>query len=545
MSTRGPSLPEHQTTPRTWPAVGLSLMLCLATISCQSSETSSQAGRATVNQHPLAEPVRTSQTPDRRLEGLPVLGSLRLKKSAEIDSSRLSVGFETLDRRLFEPEKTYAHLADLGVKWARVQTGWCRCETEKGRYDFGWLDEVVDQLRRIGIQPWFNVGYGNKLYTPQATHEFAVGWAPTNSDEARTAWLAYVGALVEHFKGRVTHFEIWNEPNLKFYWQPNGPDPKQYADFVRLTAAEIRRRHPKAVIIGGGLSGGLMPGGLAFAEKCLEAGLAESIDGFSVHAYERVPETAATSENVARLRAMLDRRKPGLVIWQGEGGSPSRSDGFGSMSNLNWNEERQAKYLLRRVVHDVAADLALVSYFTTCDLKSYVGRGVTEKFAYFGLLRGEEYTPKPSYNAYRCLNTLLGGQTRPVNDWPLAVRRTPEHGTAAAAEAPTIRQAVFLRDRAVLLAWWSPANLVEDKADGLMRPYEPATVDLDLPRQSSHRLSDPVLVDPMTQLVYDLRSRCVAEDDGQRLVAIRGLPLLDYPLFVADRADVEIVPPKP
>jgi hypothetical protein len=522
--------------PRERAVFGLSLALCLSSMSCQAQE-----GRTTVNaDQPGARPQPAITT----FEGLPVLGLLRLKKSAEIDSSRLSVGFEALDRRLFEPEKTYAYLADLGVKWARVQTGWCRSETEKGRYDFAWLDEVVDQLRRIGIQPWFNVGYGNKLYTPESTHEFAVGWAPTNSDEARAAWLAYVGALVEHFKGRVAHFEIWNEPNLKFYWQPNGPDPKQYTDFVRLTAAEIRLRHPKAVIIGGGLSGGLLPGGLAFAEKCLEAGLAESIDGFSVHAYERVPETAATAENVARLRAMLDRCKPGLVIWQGEGGSPSRSDGFGSMSNLNWNEERQAKYLLRRVVHDFAADLAMVSYFTTCDLKSYVGRGVTEKFAYFGLLRGEEYTPKPSYNAYRCLNTLLSGHTRPTDEWPVAVRRTPEHGTAP-EEIPPIRQAVFIRDRALVLAWWSPATLVEDKADGLMRPYEPATVDLDLPRQSSHKLSDPVLVDPMTQLVYDLRSRCIAEEGGQRLVAIRGLPLLDYPLFVTGRADVEIVPSNP
>jgi hypothetical protein len=210
------------------------------------------------------------------------------------------------------------------------------------------------------------------------------------------------------------------------------------------------------------------------------------------------------------------------------------------MSNLNWNEERQAKYLLRRVVHDVAADFALVSYFTTCDLKSYAGRGVTEKFAYFGLLRGEAYTPKPSYDAYRCLNTLLGGPTRPVNDWPLAARLSSERSTDGAAEAPPIRQAVFFRARALVLTWWSPVNLVEDKVDGLMRCYEATTVDLDLARQSSRQLNDPVLVDPMTQMVYDLRSRYVTEDDVPRSVAIRGLPLLDYPLFVTGREDVEI-----
>lgn len=94
-------------------------------------------------------------------ERLEVLGKVRPRPSKSIAASPLGVGFETLDRQMFAPEPTYPFLAQLGAKWARVQTGWCRCEPAKGKYDFAWLDAIVDRLLAIGIQPWFNLGYGN------------------------------------------------------------------------------------------------------------------------------------------------------------------------------------------------------------------------------------------------------------------------------------------------------------------------------------------------------------------------------------------------
>ena len=74
---------------------------------------------------------------------LEVIGKVRPRPSAQIAASPLGVGFETLDRKMFEPEPVYPFLAELGAKWARVQTGWCRCEPAQGKYDFAWLDAIV------------------------------------------------------------------------------------------------------------------------------------------------------------------------------------------------------------------------------------------------------------------------------------------------------------------------------------------------------------------------------------------------------------------
>jgi len=116
-----------------------------------------------------------------------LLGKVRPRSSAAIAASPFSVGFETLDRKMFDPQRTYAHVGALGVKWARVHTGWCRTEVERGRYDFAWLDAVVDGLLKVGVQPWFCVGFGNRLYTPAAPYESAVGWIPTGTPEGQAA----------------------------------------------------------------------------------------------------------------------------------------------------------------------------------------------------------------------------------------------------------------------------------------------------------------------------------------------------------------------
>ena len=71
------------------------------------------------------------------MEQLKKIGTIQPKKSSEIEYSKISLGFEKLDRDVFDPEKAYDKVADCGVKKARIQSGWQRTEKEKGVYDFG------------------------------------------------------------------------------------------------------------------------------------------------------------------------------------------------------------------------------------------------------------------------------------------------------------------------------------------------------------------------------------------------------------------------
>jgi hypothetical protein len=182
-----------------------------------------------------------------------------------------------------------------------------------GTYDFAWLDTIVNSLCDIGIQPWMNLTYGNKLYMPDAPNEYAMGWAPV-TETARQGWIRFVRALTEHYRDRIRHWEIWNEPNL--LWSPRGPSAVAYTELVKQTSPVIRASIPNAVVIGGALGD---TDHVSFLQSCLEAGMADDVDRVSVHLYRLIPESM--DDDVKKMRAMMAQRKPTLDLWQGEAGS--------------------------------------------------------------------------------------------------------------------------------------------------------------------------------------------------------------------------------
>lgn len=450
----------------------------------------------------------------------PAIGKVKPRSGLEIEASPLGVGFETLDRKMFLPERTFDALAKLGVKWARVQTGWCRCETVKGTYDFAWLDEVVDGLNKIGVRPWFNVGYGNKLYTPDAPETTAVGWIPENSDEARQAWLAFVRELARHYRGRVSHFELWNEPNVMPFWRPGKPTPEGYVAFIRRTAETIRVESPGCVVIGGAFCG--FP--TDFFKASLERGLAQHVDRITCHPYALIPEKGYAPV-IQTWRELLAAANPQVALWQGECGCPSTATSTGALSEYPWTESRQARWLLRRVINDLRLKFELVSWYHACDQVGYrlVGYPKGKSGAYYGLMRMGDYTLKPSYYAYQTLCALFDARTQ-VSD---VATLTFSASDLKIGKASQIEHAVFARKGAPVCAYWLPLNVMNDT------PAQRVEVTVTL--KEGAPLNAPVLVDPLSGSVFKAEG---AREGGKWVFA--GLPLTDYPLLITDEGAIEI-----
>jgi hypothetical protein len=383
---------------------------------------------------------------------------------------------------------------------------------------------VVDRLRQIGVQPWFNLGYGNRLYTPEAPDASAVGWAPLWSDEARQAWLRFTRALAEHFRDRVKHWEIWNEPNIKGFWKPRTPDAADYVELVRLTAPVIGQVVPGAVIVGGALAG--MP--LDYLKKCLEHGLGQLVEKISYHPYRPVPEAKYDAE-VAAFRDVLTRHNPKAALWQGENGCPSQPGGAGALKDNAWTERRQAKWLVRRILSDLRLRIELTSYFHLVDLVNYNwGKGGSGQTNFKGLLRGTDYTPKPAFFAYQCLGALFDAQTRRA-DLPLELSAP---AGAAPLDQQALRTAGFVRGGRPLYAYWWPAGTDEE------RDVRPST--LKLPDPPEGRLDAPVLIDPLTAKVHGLAGAVRSGAAWQ----IEQAPLADYPLLVTEKSLLPLSEPE-
>lgn len=456
----------------------------------------------------------------------PHLGKIKNKRSTEIESSRLGVGYETLDRDMWDAAPSWPVLNDLGVKWARVQTGWAKTEKVKGVYDFTWLDEIVDKLIERGVCPWLSVSYGNSLYTEAATPD-GVGFPPIYTEVERQAWTNYVQALTRHYRNRVLHYEIWNEPDAGFF-KPKA-DPVLYVELVKLTVSAIKSEFSGAFIVGGALGVAMHPGGLEFTEACLKCGMADHIDAISYHGYKFLPEQYADQEFPAYLR-LLRRYKPSLQYWQGETGCPSKvpKGNTQALAGMTVTEEIQARWLLRRVLTELNHDARMVSYFNMGDFTKYLFGGELGYTSHYGLIRMEDGKCKPSYTALQSLATLLHDPLEIADGRTSFRMQTGDDDDPITREqAAAAYQVNLVRGDVPVHAWWLREQVEKDCV------WKSITMYYWL--EGSLRLPDPVLINPATQDVFQLRLK-----RNYRMNEFANLPISTSPLILTDRSIVEV-----
>ena len=465
------------------------------------------------------------------MERLIPCGKIKTKSAADIHHTRLGIGFEKLDRKAFQPEKAYDKIAALGIHWVRIQSGWARCEKEKGVYDFAWLDEIVNSLRARSMKPWINLSYGNGLYTECAVTSFGgVGCPPLNSEEAMTAWLDYVDALVRHFEGRVSYYEIWNEPDLGYSWKHDGeetprPDASEYGDFYLATAKTIHNASQTAKVMGFGVAN--LTRHLDFIAEALEKDLLPHLDAISFHSY--TTDDFNRCRRIEDLRSLCRAKGKDVEIIQGETGAQSRSDGSGAMHHFSWTPEKQYKHQLRHMICDFAADVTFSSYFTTVDMMEALRGKVGDKssyldFGYFGVLGADfdedgvatgNYTPKPSYYTLQNLAAIFAEDWTPAQ-LPISRQVLPSRRVNGEdCNDITYMGHGFRRpDGTAAYAYWNAVPLLTQAYEG--------TVSFFVATKEKIRL-----IDPISGKVYAIPESMTEEKIGGTL--LKNLPITDTP----------------
>ena len=450
-----------------------------------------------------------------------------------VRSEFLGLGFEKLDRDLFDPAKAYPFLPATGVSWMRLQSGWQRTERAKGVYDFAWLDAIVDSLLALGLKPWMCLCYGNGLYGGGAEKVFGgVGVPPIFTEEQRSAWRAYVAATAAHFRGRVAAWEVWNEPDGAWCWK-HGPSGTEYGRFVIDTAAAIRAADPETKVVAGSMC---MWADTPWFHELVDTGALDDVWGFTYHQY--TDDERSSIEKAQMLGAMLRPRNPKIRIIQGESGSQSRPDGHGALREQAWTPRKQARELVRHAVADLLAGVEFSSFFSCLDMVEALGGTVGDlasylDYGYFGVLAAEfgpdgratgTYAPKPSYHALASLSSILRGTPRRV-EAPVQFCAAEAPHLGWGMREPAGRDLLFgmfdLANGARGLAYWKPTPLHTGEYDGtaslIWRGIDAA----------------PLLADPLAGTVETLPQTCV-ERIAPGVLKLRRIPLRDTPLFLLD-----------
>ena len=440
--------------------------------------------------------------------GLKPIGWLAVKHAKDIKSSPWSVGCETLDRDYADFSVYQNYVGELGVKHARLQSGWAKCEKEKGVYDFAWLDRCVQGLVAQGVAPWISLSYGNPIYRSEKD----LGAAIFTDETTMTAWCRYVEATVSRYQGVVQEWEVWNEPR-------HSESPQAYANLLIRSIAAIKKVQPQATILGftvHGFSPGVV---LKFPRAVLEilkaSGKLDIVDYVTYHPYTPNPDDCYPM--VEGLRELVHSYNPKIKLYQGESGCPSILEWGHAMTRYPWTEYSQVKWNLRRMAGDRVRDIRS-SVFTIIDLR------YTSMLQSFGLIRSnllhEIIYLRPSYYAVQHMVSTFDDTVVPL-------------GELAHASSSPRRMAVggFQQEGKARVLFWYKDRIPSDDLK-----WDPTDL-----RISGISFEDPVYVELASGRVYEIPKGSWHVEN--QAVWLQQLPVWDSVCMLAERSQVPLRPP--
>lgn len=334
-------------------------------------------------------------------------------------------------------EDSQAHLAaasnELGFKDLRFHDlfhdvlGTVRRVAGQIVYDWSRIDQLYDAMLAKVVRPFVELSF-----TPSALKTWDQSlfyWKANTSHPDPALWRNLVAAYLRHVIARYGvdevrrwYFEVWNEPNLKDFWED--ADREAYFGLYADTARTVKKVDAGLRVGGPSTAGAAwIPEFLAFCEN-----EGPPIDFVTTHTYgvdggfldeEGEQDTKLLSSpdaivaDVRRARQEIDASAfAGLPLYFTEWSSSYSPRDMVHESYIN------APYVLTKLKQAEGIAKAM-SYWAYTDLFEEAGPPPTPFHGGFGLMN-REGVRKPTWFAYKYLNQLVGREIPTTDEYTWA-----------------------------------------------------------------------------------------------------------------------------
>jgi len=445
--------------------------------------------------------------------GMKRIGTIQPRRVGEIAGQNWSLGCETLDRDFANWDTYKDYIVPLGIKKIRLQGGWAKTERDPGKFDWRWLDRIIDDALGRGLEIMLQTNYGNPIYPGGGSRHLSGGF-PT-SEEALAAWDKWVEAMATRYRGKVRDWEMWNEPNNN-----KAHTPELTADFNIRTAEIIKRVIPDARIAGGVLNSPNVNYTEGWLKRVTERQKQSLFTWFIYHGYTRNPDEGHY-EKVEKLKALFQQYAPNIKLWQGEAGAQSEFCLGGALSKYPWTELTQAKWNTRRMLGDLGHDVeSLVFTIADLDYNRWDGYRLGDMDRYGLVKTDKQYRllkVKMAYYAVQNVVAVFDDTWQRIPDYPCEVQCSKPLAFYAYKKKLTGQH---------LLAFWDKSNVPSDRNDTV-----PATFTI-----ANTSFTEPVWVDVITGGIYVIPENKIVQH-GNKLV-FKDIPAYDAPTFITEKAAV-------
>jgi len=279
----------------------------------------------------LAGPVATAAPPTPRAAAVTAAAAPAQSALIGFNGARLSDSDAQLGADLDA-------IRNAGAAWVRVGVDWSQIEPNPGSSDFSAADRVVNAARSRGLAV-----LAITTYTPRWAQDASVAPGTSHGRPSSPGVFAdFAGRAAQHFAGRVSTWEIWNEPNNPQFFLPN-TDATFYAQMVTAAARVIHTTQPGSTVIAGAMSpagGSDQPA--VFLQQMYASGVGPSMDAVSTHPYSYPALPSETQDwnafyQLAAEHDVMVRNGDGAKkIWLTEFGAPT------GVGNSMVTEDRQS-----------------------------------------------------------------------------------------------------------------------------------------------------------------------------------------------------------
>lgn len=393
----------------------------------------------------------------------------------EAERAASPFGFSCCHQTTYSLSTYVEEMARAGLTWVRgFPTAGSICP-ERGRFDWTEPDRFLEAATRNGIS-----ANGLFIGIPE--------WMETDDVKLPVkdleAWSQYVTAMVTRYKGRIKHWEVWNET-------PNFIGSGTAEDYARTVVASYdaaKAADPDCEVM---LS--IQSNNILWLQQVLEAGARGHYDAISVHPYEILdmvqrsgfePVFMSVVPSLRKLLAAVDPERVNVPIWFTEVGQDVRD-----------SELPQAAGLVKAFCLSIAQGVTRVDWFSGKDGDS----------GPMGLLRADG-TRRPAWHAMRNLTQHLGPAPRYLG-WVLL----PEGVYGFGFQGP---------QGPVLAVWGPPNSQARLELGAVARLVDPLT--------GATTEASSCAVGAMPLLVLDPPGELLAEAAGNLNKPLRWRDDLDY-----------------
>lgn len=236
--------------------------------------------------------------------------------------------------------KSLGVMKQLGVTTVRLLVPWAAIQHTPDSYDWSMVDKTVNAAvsQRMSILATLN----SPPAWAVAPGQPAIAGRPASP----AAFGVFAGKVAEHFRGKVSAYEIWNEPNGAAFFAP-APDPAGYVDLLKAAYPSIKAADPSALVVTAGLGAVVDYTTIAmdpvkFVSGMYAAGAKNFFDALAYHPYQYTMKFSESWHPDAPLNQLAGIRQ--LMLANGDGDKKVWATEYGEPSS-EVGEKAQAEFL--------------------------------------------------------------------------------------------------------------------------------------------------------------------------------------------------------